>query len=203
MPLLGARRLVHAKSMLNRLLTTVLWGVLLLPFSMVSVRAETCQGKLYTVPAGKHYSGLHVGVTTQARVDFTACFDASAAYDLGNENQYDANKLYGLSDCSSLHHRNSARFGWRWSIEKKTVELMAYSYAGGVRAYDVIGDLEPGVNAKLSIRMEGNRYVFSYNGREVQQPRSCSDGGGVKYRLYPYFGGNEVASHDVHVWIQK
>ena len=181
----------------------MLWAPVFALLSVSAARADTCQGKLYTVPAGKHFSGLHVGISTQSELDFTACFDESAAYDLGNSNQLDTNKLFGLSDCSSLHHKNSARFGWRWSIEKKTVEIMAYSYANGVRSYDLVGDLAPGVNGQFSIRMEGNRYIFNLNGREVQQPRFCSDGGGVKYRLYPYFGGDEVAPHDVRVWVKK
>src|SRR5690606_17551586 len=71
---------------------------------------------LYLIPKGSHYCNNNtLKAVRTAALRFEVTFDASAIYtSTSAANQTDINKLYGVSDCGTLHHTNSARFGWRW-----------------------------------------------------------------------------------------
>jgi hypothetical protein len=73
-------------------------------------------------------------------------FDKSAQYQLNNVDQFDINKLFGIS--YGFHHKNSARFGWRWSTRMEKIEILAYVYRDGKRVSEwdesiYICDIEP------------------------------------------------------------
>lgn len=157
---------------------------------------------IYTIPKGQHSSGnstFKSRITSSMR--FEVVFDKSAIYDIeGSGNQGDINKLYGMSDCGSHHQTNSARFGWRWF--EGNLEIWAYVYHGGTRAYKKISTIAIDTAQQYELLLDGNDYVFRVNGvGEVVLPRGCS-GTGVGYQLYPYFGGNEVAPHDISIKIR-
>jgi hypothetical protein len=52
-------------------------------------------------------------------------------------------------------------------------------------------------NIKLS--SDRKKYVFSFNGQQVEMERGCSKNKATGYRLYPYFGGNQVAPHKITI----
>jgi hypothetical protein len=52
------------------------------------------------------------------------------------------------------------------------------------------------------IQLQDNKYMFLLNGNTVELPRHCS-GKGEGYQLYPYFGGDEVAPHDITIKIKQ
>lgn len=159
-----------------------------------------CGGEEFVIEAGEHGAGFDVALHGSAEVRFEALFDETAIYEtVDPRNQADINKLYGFSDCSSHHHTNSARFGWRWFDD--ALQIFAYVYADGVRHYEYIGDATLGRRSSYHIGTEGAAYVFEFGGRVVYMPRGCAGDGGVKYRLYPYFGGDETAPHDIVIRI--
>jgi hypothetical protein len=47
-----------------------------------------------------------------------------------------------------------------------------------------------------------DQYKFEVNGKTVLLPRHCS-GKYVRYKLYPYFGGDEVAPHDIKIYLNE
>ncbi len=138
---------------------------------------------------------------TSSSMRFQVIFDSSAIYSTATpENQYDINKLIGFSDCSSHHQTNSARFGWNWL--NNALHIYAYDYVNGARQAKEIGTVELGVTNSFKIATSGNSYVFTLNGKEETMPRHCSGGVGVSYKLLPYFGGDEIAPHDIRIKVR-
>ncbi|MBT1695655.1 hypothetical protein KK083_02125 [Fulvivirgaceae bacterium PWU4] len=157
--------------------------------------------KAYTIPAGNHSATHGVHFVEQAeRISFTASFDSSAIYKTVNaNNQGDINKLYGLSDHGSQHQENSARFGWRWYEGK--LEIWAYAYNNGERKLALVDSMKLNQSATFEISFGENVYVFKVGNKTVQLPRACS-GKASGYRLYPYFGGDETAPHNITIQIK-
>ncbi len=133
---------------------------------------------------------------------FVVYFDSSAIYTtIDKANQGDINKLYGFSDCSSLHQTNSARFGWRYY--KNGLELFAYTYKSGTRGFKTLGSIKPNKKYTCTIVAKTNEYVFYLDGKNpVLMARGCSNGA-MQYQLYPYFGGDENAPQNVNIWIKE
>lgn len=55
-------------------------------------------------------------------------FNSNCAYDLGNEDQKDWNKVFGICFGVRGIHKNSLRFGWRWNTMKQKIELCTIVY---------------------------------------------------------------------------
>lgn len=165
----------------------------------------------YLIPSGHHESRIQNGFAADkirtlksSHLSFIARFDQTARYDLGNNNQYDINKLMGFSDCNSLHHENSIRFGWRYSIEKDNIEIFAYAYSNSVMNYHYMGDVAINQNVQYRIQIIDDYFVLSFNESEFVEIKRTSDcDKGLYYLLFPYFGGNEKAPHDISIFIEE
>ncbi len=135
------------------------------------------------------------------KLSFKVLFDSSCIYATVKEwNAEDVNKLYGFSDCNTGHHENSARFGWRWNGQ--AVELFAYCYVNSNRTVRWLAAIPIGHPVALSIRLDGNNYEFEVNGVIERMSRNCSTAFADGYQLYPYFGGDETAPHDIRILIK-
>jgi hypothetical protein len=154
----------------------------------------------YLIRKGQHSSTSAFKSVMTSQLRFEAIFDKSAVYStvLAN-NQADINKLYGMSDCGSLHQTNSARFGWRWYNNR--LEILGYVYNGGKWSYKYIASVDLDKAYTYELSLQSQVYLFRVNGSEVSLPRSCS-GQGSGYMLYPYFGGDETAPHDITIRIR-
>jgi hypothetical protein len=158
---------------------------------------------VYTIKKGEHHSNA---ATLQwvdtAALRFSVRFDSSAIYQtIKAENQFDINKLYGFSDNGGHHHRYSARIGWRWS--DAALRLFAYVYNAGVRQEQELATVPVGAWVHCSIEVQGDRYLFAVNERMQAMPRFSTTPKGSGYLLYPYFGGDEAAPHDVRIEIKN
>ncbi|HEY4650008.1 MAG TPA: hypothetical protein VIG72_01285, partial [Pontibacter sp.] len=154
-----------------------------------------------TIKNGEHSAGAPFLARQTDILTFEATFDASAIYQtIDRSNQGDINKLYGLADCRTDHHSNSARFGWRWYNNQ--LEIHAYTYLNKVRQSELIGVVELNKTYTYRIDLQGNKYIFRLNGTTVEMPRHCT-GLAEGYQLYPYFGGDEVAPHDISIAIRE
>jgi hypothetical protein len=166
-------------------------------------------GRTYVIKSGNHFSNFKLPtVVTTKYFSFRAKFDDSAEYYLGTDDQYDINKLYGFSDCGSIHHKNSARFGWVWNDRASNLrgrgrlEIYAYTYHKGKRNSQFITSVDLNVFNSYNIKVNKNNYIMSVNNFSVTMPRGCDSSNPIGVKLYPYFGGNEVAPHDVRIEIK-
>jgi hypothetical protein len=162
----------------------------------------------YTIAAGNHFAdGTNFGFHSSGKTVFkTAIFSPSCIYDLGNSNQADINKLYGFSvGLFSGNDYNSARFGWRWSIPKEKIELLAYVYVNGVRinewdADTLLASVDVNAETYTEIAVLGSQYSFKTISNGITVIKSLPRAGsGTGYNQFPYFGGDEVAPHTMTI----
>ena len=179
-----------------------------LPFILIIPVLFHCEPAIETpfenfiIPKGKHDQGLKLQSQQSDVLNFTAIFDHTAIYETRNEeNQFDINKLMGFSDCNSFHHDHSARFGWRW-LEGK-LEIHAYAYVNGERITKLIGDIELNKAYNYRLKLNDDAYVFYLSGFDtvsIERQPPCQRG--LYYVLYPYFGGDEKAPHDILIQVR-
>jgi hypothetical protein len=159
--------------------------------------------KEYNIPQGSNYSQQNEYHAFRGPVlTFDAIFDSSAIYQTKYPiNQADINKLYGVSDGNTHHQENSARFGWNWN--GKEIQVHAYCYAGGIRENKFIGIADIGKPHKYSIKAEKNRYIFQFDDKIEYMKRVITDSILNGYSLYPYFGGDETAPHNILIYLDE
>lgn len=163
----------------------------------------TSQYTTYLIRQGQHFSdNTAYKPVSVSEMKFLARFDSSAVYHSSNPvNQYDINKLYGFSDNGTDHHQFSARIGWRWS--DGALRLFAYVYNEGVVSSKEITTVNIGAEVSCSIKASGSRYIFSVNEHVVEVLRLGKTLKGEGYQLYPYFGGDEPAPHEIRIQIKQ
>jgi hypothetical protein len=157
----------------------------------------------FLIEEGDHYSTPRLMETVESgSIKFKATFDESAMYMLEDPAmQQNKNKLMGFSDCNSLHHENSARFAWQWFHDR--LEIFAYCYVDSVRTEQFVGTVAINEENLYEITTSSEEYTFWLNNeRKVTVPRKQGCEGGVRYKLYPYFGGSVPAPHDVRIKIE-
>ena len=157
----------------------------------------------FTIKKGQQSSDLNYLTKTEyTELKFKAKFDNSAIYTSTiPENQFDINKLYGFADNDAHHQMYSARFGWNWN--EGVLSLYAYTYNNGVRQNKLLGPVKIGEEVSCSIKVAGDTYIFTHNGIVNTMPRRTTTPKAIGYKLYPYFGGDEMAPHDIFVWIKE
>jgi hypothetical protein len=160
--------------------------------------------KKYTIKSGKHYSGFRLSpFYGKHSAKYEVIFDKNCIYDLKSTDQYDVNKLFGLA--YGYHHIDSVRFGWRAEGDK--IEISAYCYKNGdrhIREMCLIDVDKPyvleikntGVYYELELKDEASGF-FSY--ARISKPITTEIG----YNLFPYFGGNQVAPHEMTIFMRK
>lgn len=156
----------------------------------------------YTIKQGNHYcTPFPIPKLGRLEMEQYVSFDDSCKYNLKTKDQYDINKLFGLS--YGNHHYNSDRIGWRYLVEEDVFELLTYSYINGVRIPSIsLGKVK--ANEKFRVRIQtliknGKRFVvFELNDKCVAKEYKVSKVW-IKYTLGLYFGGNRTAPHDMKV----
>lgn len=157
----------------------------------------------YLIKAGGHScTGNAFVPVSVTELKFTARFDSSAVYATALPlNQLDINKLYGFSDNSAMHHEYSARFGWRWS--DGALRLFAYVYNAGKVESEEISTVAIGKEISCALRVKEGQYEFQVGDKLLLMPRASTTPVGKGYLLFPYFGGDETAPHDIRIWIKN
>jgi hypothetical protein len=157
----------------------------------------------YTIKKGQQYCDMNAMTQVEyEELKFKVKFDSSAIYtSISSENQWDINKLFGFSDNNGYHHEFSARFGWNWG--RNGLTLYAYTYNNAKRESKSLGTITIGEEQNCSIKVTADKYIFTLNGKVETMPRTSTTAKAVGYKLFPYFGGDEFAPHDVSIWIKE
>lgn len=141
------------------------------------------------------------------RIVHRVMFGFSAKYDLGEPDQHDVNKLFGVALRGI--HRDSVRFGWRYLRGTARVELLAYVYRDGARITAPLCQVPMNHWYTLSIHSRellGHDWVFrvhNENGELIHQNWMPGKRPGLfAFLLGPYFGGNRTAPHDIQIEIK-
>lgn len=163
---------------------------------------NTPEFRTFIIKKGNNYcEGNNYIIGEYGDLRFSAILDSSCIYTTTDpSNQADINKLFGYADCSSHHHKNSARFGWNWY--QGALRIHAYCYVDSVRKYREIGTVKVNEEFECKLTLQPNVYIFSLNGDTVKMERGCSDQKAYGYLLYPYFGGDEPSPQDMNIKIK-
>jgi len=159
--------------------------------------------RTFVTPAGEHYAHPKLVQTLQdSELRFEARFDNTAIYDLGDPAlQTNKNKLMGFSECNALHHNNSARFAWQWFNDR--LEIWAYCYVNSERVEVFVGAVSLDTYNLYSLRLTPTHYAFQLNNEDpvyITRGDVCQTG--IYYMLWPYFGGEIPAPHQVRIDIK-
>lgn len=136
-------------------------------------------------------------------------FANNCRYSLPGDDQADTNKLFGVGYLPG-HHKDSARFGWRYLPDSGKMEIMAYCYADGKRIIEDVAFCEVGRAYRLKLNITATEYMFSVFdltggasnliGQTIVARRHSKK---LQYGLWPYFGGNYPAPHYMTILIDK
>ena len=130
-------------------------------------KIDTHGYRVYKIKEGRHRSNTAYCTTKNDHISFEAIFNESAQYTSSDPvNQYDVNKLYGLSDCGTSHTKNSIRFGWRWLNDN--LEILWYKREDGNFSFGNITtiDLNPQDSSFLSCSKDGSTRVWDYQKKQ-------------------------------------
>lgn len=132
-------------------------------------------------------------------VKFTKC-----VYELDQGDQYDWNKLTGISFNPLNPSQNAIMVGWRWNPIFKKVQVCAYFNVNGTIVSPELG-MSPilNVNPTDLVYFEINYdkvTIWCGNEKiEVDVPKGMSKRYLTSFRIQPYFGGNRTASEDIEL----
>lgn len=167
--------------------------------------------ELYTIKQGNHSaSGInfnaHFGIE---RLSFSITPDANCLYDLGNNNNYDINKFFGLTwGLDPL--KNSFRIGWNCAKQNGMIQYYYYIHNNGKRNpgptddpfKTLIYESLPGIEKRFLVTFHREQILVGVVDETLDSIPFNFQGvpnWGVYNHLY--FGGNQTAPHDMTVRI--
>lgn len=156
----------------------------------------------YIIKKGNHYSNwfnFPLFTIFKRSIKFQFMIDSSSHYTLNNEDDYDWNKLFGLSN-SWNHHQSSARICWR-RLNEEQYQICLYTYDNGVRniSREMTLDYDTYYGARIIIST--NNFYLLFKDSSLILPRRSNKLFPFKMVLKPYFGGTSVAPHDIKIKI--
>lgn len=130
--------------------------------------------------------------------NWTVNFNSSCAYDLGDDDQYDWNKLVGVSE--HLNPRiNSIRFGWRYNLTNDLIEIASYKETNYKFEFNTLASVELNKDVKLTIQLYTKLVALGVNDKVHLIPLDINNK--LLMRANPYFGGNNAAPHKMSLRI--
>ncbi len=175
--------------------------ILTLPMLLFACEERWDGYERHLIRKGDHSSTIRLELLDRDYLAYHVIFDSSAIYQCKTqENQWDTNKLFGFADSDEHHQKNSARFGWRWLDGQ--LEILAYCYVNGERVIEELGTTAIGASNYYEIQLTSSHYVFRFRNVIHRVSRKHS-GSGAHYLLFPYFGGDERAPHDIMIMMKR
>ena len=181
----------------------------------------------YTIAAGAHDAHLTGrepknpidGVVSVVGRDFELALNPSAIYTIVDPavDQFDWNKLPGLSDCGTIDLSvDGAMFGWRWNLDAQVLEVTAYANNAGTHLslpapLFTLDAAQLAAESPLRYRVvrEQTQYRFSVTGpgiaADATLPRRCTSEvrDPLAWAGAFYFGGTSTAPHEVTAKIRE
>lgn len=163
------------------------------------VKKDSSEFWIFKIKEGKHRSTNKVKTINRDNVHFELLLTNSCEYEtIDPVNQWDVNKIFGFSDGGG-HQKNSARIGWRYVNNE--LQLMAYTHYNEDFYFKKICVVNTGVYYDCKINCLPDQYEFIVDGDTVYMDRYWIYSN-RRYLLWPYFGGDEVAPHDIEIRVK-
>lgn len=160
----------------------------------------------YTIKAGQHSPlGFQFGIANNP-IKFRFMFEASCLYNTEfwpEQDKLDINKLVGGTN--GLTDKYSARFGWRCT-DLQNIDVVTYIHEGGAFApmsEIMLAKVAPNEWHTGELIFGKNFYSFKVDGGvPITIPTSIDGTKTMKLKQFPYFGGNNVAPHNMVIHIE-
>lgn len=164
---------------------------------------------IYTIPKGKHQNKfsldqLWLGWNVR-RLEFNSYFLTKPISTLKGEDSEDVNKLFGIS--FGDHRKNSVRIGWRY-IGNDYVKYYYYLYNKGVRTVipSIAARFDTVCGFEINIFRMQNIILISETIKDFDTIHNklsfdFDDVPKWSYKLYPYYGGNNVSETEIKIEI--
>lgn len=157
---------------------------------------------MYVIKKGNHYSDIilpiFMFIKKECSITKTFNFSNSCLYHHGDADDYDINKLWGITfGINPLI--NSIRFGWNCENNDGNIELFVFRHTHGIMSYDKICTIKPETEYKYTIKiLNGKARLFIDGGEEGCFTKEYD----VNFSHFivinkPYFGGNKCAPRDM------
>ena len=129
----------------------------------------------YIIKKGRHYSNWFnfPFFTLRRSIKFQFMIDSSSHYTFNNEDDYDWNKLFGLSN-SWNHHQSSARIGWR-RLNEEQYQICLYTYDNGVRVISREMNLDYNTYYGARIIVSTNNFYLLFKDSSIILPRKSEN----------------------------
>lgn len=173
---------------------------------------------MYLIPKGQHYSRLdgsylrskYKWAFSRSSIRFTTVFGEGCNYKDSNMgvDREDINKLYGMKFGFDTHY-NSVRIGWRYNPSIDKIELYLYSYVIGKRVIEKLTqvNLFEEFHCTMFLNKSNNRVIVEIKDADnkvlaVSYVPNMTNSW-VKFRLFPYFGGNLPAPNKMKIFVRN
>lgn len=160
----------------------------------------------YTIPKDWHFSLkgpsdlLKLFTWNRDSIFFNVKFSSTCLFSLRNDNDYDINKLYGFS--FGLHSQNSVRLGWVPDFGSKQIKIYYYHYNLGQVYYGEITRVPVNEFFICNIQVFEDRVKYQVKS-EVVEKKFVKPIFPLGYKLFPYFGGNNTAPHQMRIFVDE
>jgi hypothetical protein len=81
--------------------------------------------------------------------------------------------------------------------------IYAYAYVAKERIILPVDSVKIGKAFTCSVHAIDGKYQFAVGEKVVTIQRLCNEYGSGFNKLYPYFGGDETAPHDIRIYIRE
>lgn len=165
--------------------------------------------EIYTIKQGNHYASglnlkLHSGLE---KLSFSITPEENCLYNLGNENNMDINKFFGVT-WGLDPDNNSFRIGWNCYKQNGLIQYHYYIHNHGIRIpgptdpYDktLLFEGKPGIEEYFEIHFYKPYDVIEIlfdNKAVMRVPFNFQNVPNWGRYSFPYFGGDQTAPHDM------
>ena len=141
---------------------------------------------------------------------FTAIFADGCKYESENPDIIDdINKLYGINFGINWH-RDSVRIGWRYNANLRVIELYLYSYVKGKRKFSHLMNVHTfeAVHFTMFHARKVDKVIVEVCTSNEDGETTTTDAvigvknSWIRFKLFPYFGGNMPAPQDMKILIR-
>ena len=119
-----------------------------------------------------------------------------------NQDDYDLNKLYGLS-FGFFIHKDSVRFTWKPKFEKEgVIEIYGYTYDASKKEHTSLYLCDVNVETEYDglLGISDSKYELNVGTSVIVMNNSSKDNK-IQKEVYPYFGGNNRSPQKMNIWV--
>lgn len=153
----------------------------------------------YVFKKGRHFAWhfFKFYFKNSGTIEHRVKFSKNCLYSFGTIDDFDVNKLFGRS--FGYHHTNSIRFGWR--SDGKNIIIYAYNYKDGVRHIKELCKCIVNKEYTFKMKYSPKDVLLEISSKDWTTKYAMDINAKRKfgYKLYPYFGGNRTAPHEMIV----